>query len=250
MKTTKTKKRFSPVKILIVFVAIGLLSTAGWLYYVNNQPPKKETHTSAPKKVPAKKVIERVTCEGADASATNGTFCAADVGLRLAVPDIFKGKIQKIDNYAVTTQDKTTDQAAAFGTSEVAYEATLTGKDDSYSLTISKEPLRNFRPKSYAPSLFNKDTKQMYYYGLDGTKDKEVESTTLGGIKFYNYGAGDAGFVSNIYSGVLDDKIIVVSLVTKQPLGDPATHTYLLDPADYNTMLNQYTAGIAALKIV
>lgn len=247
----KTTRKSSPLKkIIIVFLIIGVLSTVGWLYFVDNQPQeKKETHTSAPKKAPIKEEIQRATCDGADANATNGTFCAPDVGVRLAVPDIFKGKIQKIDNYAVTTQNKTTDQATTFGTSEITYEATLKGQDDTYTLTIAKEPLRNFRPQSYAPTLFNKDTKQMYYFTLDGIKDKEVESTTLGGIKFYNHGTGAVGFVSNIHTGVVDDKIIVVSLVTKQP-GDPETHHYLLDPADYNTMLNQYNAGIKALKIV
>jgi hypothetical protein len=248
MKTTK--KGFSFVKILIVFVTISLLATVGWLYLVSQQPqPKPQTHTDTSKKAPIKKEIERATCEGADASATNGIFCAEDVGLRLAVPDVFKGKIQKINNYTVTTQNKATDQAVTFGTSEVTYEATIKGKDDSYTLTIAKEPLRNFRPQTYAPSLFNKDTKQMYYFSLEGERDKEVESTTLGGVKFYNHGTGDVGFVSNIYTGVVDDKILVVSLVTKQP-GDPATHNYLLDPADYNTMLNQYNSAIKALKVV
>jgi hypothetical protein len=246
----KVQKGFPLKTIIIVFVSIGILSIVGWLYFINNQPQeKKETHTSTPKKAPIKKEIERATCEGADASATNGIFCAEDVGLRLAVPDVFKGKIQKINNYTVTTQNKATDQAVTFGTSEVAYEATLKGKDDSYTLTIAKEPLRNFRPQTYAPSLFNKDTKQMYYFSLEGERDKEVESTTLGGVKFYNHGTGDVGFVSNIYTGVVDDKILVVSLVTKQP-GDPATHNYLLDPADYNTMLNQYNSAIKALKVV
>jgi prepilin-type N-terminal cleavage/methylation domain-containing protein len=244
MKTSD--KGFSIVEIIMAVVIVGLLSAVGWLY-ISNQSHEQSSPKGSPTNTSAKKVdTKKDKCSGGDITAKSGTFCAEDVGLHLSVPDVFKGKIKKINNYTVMTQNTIQEQGKVFGKSETAYEATLTGKNDTYSLTIAVEPLRNFRPKSYTPSLFNRDTGQMYY--IDSSK--EAESTILDGVKFYNYGIGDAGSVSSIYMAVINDRIVVVSLVSQQQLGDPATRNYILDEAAYQTMFNQYKAGISSLKVV
>ena len=234
------QKGFSAVEIVLVIVVVGLIALLGWLYFSKMQASKSGDTNSS--KQETKQTDQQDKCTNGSDSAENGTFCSEDVGISMQVPDAFKGKILPIENYTVYTQDTISEEPKIFRVSDTAYEATIKGPNDQYSLTIAKEPLRNFRVNSYVPALFNKDSKQIHYQ--DG---KEVESVELDGAKFYNYGEGDAGTLTSIYTAVINDKVIVLSLYTKQELGDSATRNYVLDNS---VLFNQFKERIKSLKVV
>ena len=235
-----SQKGFSAVEIILVIVVVGLIATLGWAYFSKTQDSKNIG--TDPSKKEANQTSQQDKCADGSDSAENGTFCSEEVGISVQMPDAFKGKIKPIENYTVYTQNTINEEAKIFRVSDVAYEASIKGANDQYSLTIAKEPLRNFRVKSYNPAFFNRDTKQITYQ--DGT---EVESVTLDGIKFYTYGGGDAGFMNTVYAAVINDQLVVVSLASVQQLGDPATRHYVLD---VETLFAQFKERIKSLKVV
>ena len=237
MKTYQ--KGFSVVEIILVgLIVVGLLGTLGWVYLSKMQ--EKDNNANSSKQETNQ--TNQDPCRDDSDDAGNGTFCSTDIGISVQVPDAFKGKIAPIENYTVYTQSSINEEPKIFRVSDVAFEGTLKGTNDQYSLTISKEPLRDFRVKSYNPAFFNKSTKQITYQ--DGT---EVESVTLDGTKFYTYGGGDAGSMNTVYAAVIDNALVVVSLDAKQELGDPATRNYILDA---DTLFNQFKDRIKSLKVV
>lgn len=230
-----SSKGFSIIEIIIAIVVISLLGAISWLYFSKTQPAvqtadTKQTQSPSPKEDP---------CKDGSSTAKNGTFCAKDVGISVRIPDIFKDKFQKIDNYDVMTQNSFTDNGVVFGKSEIAYQATVKHPHEDLSLIISKEPLRNFRVKSLAPALFNKDTKEVRYQD----SNKEADSVVLDGHTFYTYSVGDAGSLSQTYITVIDDKLLVLSLVSQQQLGP---YTYVVDSTE---LVKQFKELVKTLKL-
>jgi len=238
------QKGFSAVEVIIVLVIIGIIAALGWLYFSNMQTSEEKDAQSSNQDTKQPDTLGK--CKDGSIAAENGTFCSTDVGLSVQVPEAFKGKLAKIDNYTVYTQNTIAEEPKAFGKSDTAYEATIKGTDDEYNLIIAKEPLRNFRVKSYVPALFNKNTKQIHY-DSQFSDGREADSVVLDGVKFYNYGGGDAGFTNTIYAAVINDKIIVVSLTSNQKIGDPATTHYV---QDVDTLFTQFKERIKSLKVV
>jgi prepilin-type N-terminal cleavage/methylation domain-containing protein len=234
------QKGFSAIEIILVIVVVGLIATLGWVYFSKIQNTKDAGTDSS--KQEANQTSQQNKCAGGSDSAENDTFCSEQIGVSVQVPDAFKGKILPIENYTVYTQNTINEEPKIFRVSDTAYEATIKGPNDQYSLTIAKEPLRNFRVKSYRPAFFNRDTKQITYE--NGT---EVESVTLDGTKFYTYGGGDAGFMNTVYAAVIDSHLVVVSLTSAQQLGDPTTRHYILD---VETLFTQFKERIKSLKVV
>jgi hypothetical protein len=158
----------------------------------------------------------KITC-GADENekAGKGVFCSEAIGVKLRVPDLFKGKLARGENYDLYDKD-----GAAVGQSELVFEATVKDPADSdmantYRLIIARTPLVSRQGPCFDPCEFDSKTRTLYA----GETGKEAESVTVDGIKFFKGVIGDGGDYIVTYMGVVGDKVIEITLISGTYLG-------------------------------
>ena len=201
---------------------------------------------------------------GENVKAENGTFCSNEIGIKFTVPSIFVNKLVKADNYEVFEGllDPTTKKS--IGPSENVYRATISG-NDNFTFTVAQEPLRTGyvdvghelqgayydqatgdltlvdTPTSHYDSTTNTSTTTGGY-----SKGEVVPSFSVDGVRFYKGSIGDAGQTKNAYFGIINNKIVKISLVHVGYMGDPAN-----DPSTINAgkVFDELDKSIKALKI-
>jgi len=256
----KSKSEIGSTHVIIlgvlVVVLIGALSFVFWNNFMKKDTPtsKKETTSKA----------EKICTDGQDTTAKNGTFCSSDVGLKFTVPSIFTGKLAKADNYEIFQGPLDPNTKTSAGSSENVYKATISG-NDNFTFTIAQEPLRTGyvdvthalqntyfdqvtgeltlvnTPTSHYDSVTNTSTKSGNF-----SKGNPVPSSTVDGVRFFKGSYGDAGQIGETYFGVVNNKIVKISLKYMGYMGDPAK-----DPStiDSDKVFDEFASDIKALTI-
>lgn len=238
----KRQYGFTTVEIILVVLVVALAGGLGWMFYDKVQTQSEKSDKDQSKQVDNDSKKDDV-CKDGDTSASDGVFCAQDVGVKIEVPDAFVGKFKKIDNYEVQTQRSIKDTPTTFGTSVVTYEASFEDTNGPRSMIISKEPLRDFKVESSMPSMFNKDSLKVTDW--DG---KEAETVTLDGKKFYTYGVGDAGAIGITYLAVIDGNLTVISYTSFDKPGPARGEDKIAD--NLGTLIPQFKARIESLELI
>jgi hypothetical protein len=241
MRKNKSEIGSAHVIVLSVLVVV-LIAVLGFLFW--NNFVKKDT--PAPKKETASKVTE-FCADGQDTTAKNGTFCSTDVGIKFTVPSIFAGKLAKADNYEVFQGPLDPNTKTSAGSSENIYKATISG-NDNFMFTIAQEPLRTgyvdvthalqntyFDQATGELTLINMPT--VHYDSVTNTSTKSggyskgdaVPSSTVDGVQFFKGSYGDAGQIGETYFGVVNNKIVKISLKYMGYMGDPSKDPSTID---------------------
>lgn len=238
---------------------MALIGALGFVFW-NNFMKKDNVVTQTENKPKTESFCsgkENITAEG-------GTFCSEDVGVKLAVPSIFENKLAKAANYEVFEGPLDSKDKKSAGTSEQVYQAVLKG-NDNFTLTIAQEPLRSGYVgvgHSLQKTYFDKATGELTLvkaptrtydaatdtYATSGeySKGDVVPSFVADGIRFFKGQIGDAGTVENAYLGVVDGKIVKISLKHVGYMGNPAD-----DPStiDADPVFDELDKAVKALKV-
>lgn len=258
MRKNKSEIGSAHIVVLSVLVValIGALGFVFWNNFMKKDAPatKKETASKA----------EKFCADGQDTTAKNGTFCSTDIGIKFTVPSIFAGKLAKADNYEVFQGSLDPNAKASAGSSENVYKATISG-NDNFTFTVAQEPLRTgyvdvphalqdtyFDQATGTLTLVNKPT--VHYDSVTNTstttgsfsKGEAVPSSTIDGVKFFKGSYGDAGQIGETYFGVVDNKIVKISVKYMGYIGDPSK-----DPSaiDSSKVFNEFADNMKALSI-
>lgn len=229
--------------IIIVGVVIVLLGALGYVFW-NNSINKKEAVVPQVENKPAAKEF---CAPGENVAAEKGTFCSEDMRIKFTVPGIFVDKLAKIDNYPVFEGPLDPHAKKSAGTSELAYQAKITG-NDNFTLTIAKEPLRTGYvdvPHLLQGTYFDQATGELtrvnmptlnydsrtgtYAQSGEDTKGEAVPSFVVDDVRFYRGTNGDAGITENVYFAVINNKIVKISLKHQGYMGDPAKDPTTID---------------------
>lgn len=258
MRENKSEIGSAHVVILSVLV-VALIGALGFVFWNNFM--KKDT--PATKKETTSKV-EKFCADGQDTTAKNGIFCSTDVGIKFTVPSIFAGKLAKADNYEVFQGPLDPNTKTSAGSSENVYKATISG-NDNFTLAVAQEPLRTgyvdvthalqntyFDQATGELNLVNMPT--IHYDSVTNTSTKSgdyskgdaVPSSTVDGVQFFKGSYGDAGQIGETYFGVVNNKIVKISLKYMGYMGDPSKDPSTIDSAK---VLDEFANNMKALTI-
>jgi len=245
--------------VILSLVVVALIGALGFVFW-NNFTKK---NTPAVKKETASKATE-FCADGQDTTAKNGTFCSTDMGIKFTVPSIFAGKLAKTDNYEVFQGPLDPKTKTSAGSSENVYKATISG-NNNFTLTVAQEPLRTgyvdmqhaLQPTYYdqstgvltlvkAPTNTYNSATDTYVTTGSYSKGNAVPSSSISSVRFFETSNGDAGQTESGYFGIVNNKIIKISLKHSAYMGDPAK-----DPStiDSDKVFNEFASDIKVLTI-
>jgi hypothetical protein len=240
--------------LIIILVIVGVLAVLGGLGYVLWSNFLKPAETS---------VTGTFCADGEDEAATNGVFCSEDLGMKLTVPEIFKGKVAPAENYEVSEGTIDPETTTSAGTSERVFKAEISGTDN-FTFKIAREPLRTgYVDVSARLSgayfdqatgvLSNVDSPMMNYDSATGKTtttgsyaiSDDVDSFMAGDVRVYEGLFGDAGVSIITYFAVINDKIVKISLHHGGYIGAPED-----DPStiDAEPVFDQLEAAVKAMN--
>ena len=230
---------------LLVVLMAGVLGFVIWQKYFapKTTVTKTETQQQTTETPTAKKDCE----DNEDVTATDGTFCSIDLGIKLSIPLLFKGRLVVAENYDVYKSGLDPATKEKVGTSDVVYAATIEG-NDNLKLEISQEPVRTgytnaphklqdtyydektgllsnvtTPTQTYDPQTNKLTTTGEYKVG------ETVPSFTVSSTKVYKAVIADAGTGIVTYFGIVNDKIVMIKLTTHAYMGDPAKDPSTID---------------------
>lgn len=246
--------------IIIVILVIALIGALGFVFW--NNFFKKEPAVSQKKDTPK---VKDFCSAGEDTAAQNGTFCSKEIGVKFTIPSIFVNKLVKADNYEVSEGPLDPNIKKSAGTSENVYRATISGTDN-FTLTVAQEPLRTGyvdvghllrntyydqatgdltlvnSPASHYDSITNTTTVTGSF-----SKGEIVPSFNVDGVRFFEGSGGDAGQIKNVYFGIINNKIVKISLEHEAYMGDPANDPTTIDA---DKVFDELDKSIKALRFV
>lgn len=229
---------FTVIIIILVVAIVGVLGFAFW----QNITRSGEVASSSKKVQEAiNQNREKVCANSTDNVEAGGVFCSEDIGVRFQVPEIFKGKFQKAENYDITEGSMEELKGNGVGKSIANYRAVVTSGEESLSLTVSKEPIRSgYSSIGHAlrSTYFNAETRNLYF--VEGAKS-EYDSTTdtykvtqqgyagesipffdVDGAKVFYGNIGDAGVIERGYLMVMSNHLVVVKIKHAiNPMNEP-----------------------------
>jgi len=239
----------------LVVVLLGALGFAFWNNFLNKETLVSQTE-SKPK-------ANDFCLSGENAAAENGVFCSKEIGVKFAVPSIFAKKLTKVDNYEVFEGPLDPNAKKSAGTSENVYRATISG-NDNFTFTVAQEPVRTgyvdvphkLQNTYYdqatgdltlikAPTRHYDSATDAYITSGSYSKGEVVPSFTVGDVRFFKGSNGDAGQVENIYFGIVNGKIVKISLKNMGYIGDPASDPTTIDASK---VLDELDKAIKALR--
>lgn len=232
--------------IIIIVIIVGMLSTLAYVLFSKQfTPTPQQTDTN---------VTTSPACpDDKDTAAKNGVFCSTDIGVKVNVPTIFKGKMTKIDNYDIEEGSFDPIDSHVVGQSELVFEAKISGTDN-YTMTIAKEPLHSgYTGITHALRNTYFDHKTGELFNVNRTpsgsyeKDSAVPSTTVNNVRVFEATLGDAGQMTHTHFTVIHNKIIIISLSHLGYMGDPA-----VDPStiDSETVFDEFKQNINTLTVL
>lgn len=243
--------------VLLVIALIGVLGFVFWNNFLQKEgivAPQKENQ---PK-------VENFCSSGENVAAENGIFCSKEIGIKFTVPSIFVNKLAKIDNYEVFEGSLDPNTKKNAGTSENVYRATISG-NDNFTFTIAQEPLRTGYvdvPHKLQNTYYDQITGDLtlvntpinHYDSATNTfitsgnysKGEVVSSFSVKDVRLFEGSIGDAGLVENTYFGIINDKIVKISLKNVGYMGNPADDPTTIDA---NKVFDELNKSIKALKV-
>jgi len=258
MRKNRSQAGSVHVAITVVLV-IALIWALGFVFW--NSFLKKDATVSQTENKPK---TEDFCSSGENVMAENGIFCSKEIGIKLTTPSIFAKKLAKIDNYEVFEGSLDPNTKKNAGTSENVYRSTISG-NDNFTFTIAQEPLRigyiglyNKLQNSYydqtTGNLTLVNTPTNHYDSATDTfatsgnysKGEEVPSFSVDGVRFFKGSNGDAGQIENGYFGVINNKIVKISLKYTGYMGDPADDPTTIDASK---VFDELDKSIKTLKV-
>lgn len=247
------------VAIMVIVVLVGVLGFVFWNNFLNKKTDVVQTNGNKAK-------VEE-PCTGAqNTAAEKGVFCSKEIGIKVTVPSIFTNKLAKATNYEVFKNSSLNpDSKQSAGMSENVYSAAIKG-NDNFTFTIAQEPLRtgyvgvghllqNTYYDQADANLTLVKSPTSYYDSTTGTstttgsygKGEVVPSFTADGVRFFKGSIGDAGQTEITYFGVVNGKIVKISLKHAGYMGDPSR-----DPSTINadSVFAELDAAVKALKVI
>lgn len=225
----KRTNGFSAVEIMLVIVVVALAGVLGWVYFNQNSKDEKVATT---KETTTQKVTAP-ECKG-DKTGGNGYFCVSSIPVNVPVPDEFSGKLRPIlvnkNAYLLS------GYSAEIGTEKSAL----------YTLSISTETVRDGDiGVSHQLSTTSFDSKN---YTLTTTVTKEaVPTVKIDGITFFRGSIGDAGVLTTTYVGVVDNKLVKISLASQSYMGPPEQRES--SSIDRQTLYDQFDKDVKQLTV-
>jgi hypothetical protein len=255
----KTKSQTGSVHIVVITVAVAVvIGVLGFVFW--NNFLKKDSNVSKTEDKTTTKPTEPCG-SGENIAAESGTFCSKSMGIRFAVPSMFKNKIIKADNYEVFqgSLDPSTKKSA--GMSENVYRGSIEGAEN-FTLTIAQEPLRTGYVDVYhalqnsyydqtkgeltrvnTPTRSYNSATDSYTVSGEYSVGEAVPSFDVSGVRFFKGSNGDAGQMENVYFGVVNGKIIKISLKSAvNPAAEPTN--------DADQLFADFDKSIKSLEII
>lgn len=256
----KNISQIGSAHVAVIVVLVVALIVLGFVFW--NSFLKKETTVSQAEDKPQ---VKGFCSNGENAAAENGTFCSKEIGVKFTVPSIFVNKLVKIDNYEVFEGPLDPNAKKSAGASENVYRATISG-NDNFVFTVAQEPLRTgyvgvaymlqgtyydqatgdltlaSGPTNHYDSTTNTFTTTGSY-----SKGEVVPSFSADGARFFQGSIGDAGQVEHIYFGIINNKIVKISLKHAVYMGDPANDPTTIDAGK---VFDELDKSIKALKVI
>lgn len=245
------------IAVVIVIALIGALGFIFWNNFINKNADVSQADN--------KPKVEEPCSNGGNVAAEKGIFCSKEIRIKFEVPSIFAGKFIKADNYEVFEGPLDSNTKKKVGISENVYKATIRGKDN-FLLTVAQEPIRTGYVGTYhklqdtyydqktgdltsvntPDSLYDAATDTLTTSG-EYSKGEVVPSMDVNGIRFFKGSNGDAGQIDTMYFGIVDNKIVKISLTYSAYIGDPASDPTTIDA---DKVFNEFDTFIQALKVI
>lgn len=250
--------------LIVVIIAVVVLIFGGLGYVLLNNITKVPVVSEGTKVSPPE--VQSFCTVDENVSATKGTFCSEDVGIKLAVPGIFAGKLEKVANYDIFQGGADPSDKKSAGTSESVYSAVI-NDNDTFILTISQEPMRSGYvdfPYLMQPTYFSESTRILsqissptHSYDSKTNKTttegeyviaKDVPSFEVGAVRVYKGGYGDVGQIADAYFMVIKDKIVKITLKQSVVIGAPSDSSSVINQEKVFAELDKSIRSLSYIK--
>jgi hypothetical protein len=255
----KKKSQIGSVHVIVIAVAVAIVIGALGFVFWNNFLKKDSSVSKTEDKTTTKPAD--FCAKGQNLMAENGMFCSKEMGIKFAVPSMFNNKLAKTDNYEVFQGPLDPNAKKSAGMSESFYRASIEGKV-SFTFTVAQEPLRTGYVDVYHAlqnTYFDQSTGELtrvnmptrnynsatdsYTVSGEYSVGEAVPSFDVNGVRFFKGSNGDAGQTENIYFGVVNNKIIKISL---KSAADPAVES----SSDADRMFSEFDKSMKMLEVV
>ncbi len=228
----KRTSGFSAIEIILVLLVVALAGALAWLYFSKSGEDQAKTETTKSSGTTEKKVVAP-ECKG-DKTGSDGYFCVSTIPVNVPVPDEFSGKLLPM---TVENENRLSGYSAEIGTE----------KSTLYTLSISTETVRDGDIGVFHQlGTTSFDSKK---YTLTTTTSKEaVPSVKIDGIKFFRGSIGDAGVLTTTYVGIVDGKLVKISLASQSYMGPPEQAES--SSIDLQTLYTQFDKDVKRLTVI
>lgn len=244
--------------IIIVILAVAIIGALGFVFWQNFTQSDEAKNNSIATQEKVEQKPEQLCANKNHVVEADGVFCSEDIGLEFKVPEVFKGKFQKAENYDIFEGSMEDPQGTHAGKSIVNYEAVIKSEQETLSLSIAKEPLRSGRSSighALRSTYFNAEDRSLYFvegvmreydnstnsYRVtqNGYAGEPIPSFKVENTRVYHGKIGDAGVVEDGYLMVADDHLVIIKIRhAANPMNEP-TIDYEKPFADLNSYIKQ-----------
>jgi hypothetical protein len=247
---------FVIIIVILTVAVIGALSFVFWQNFI--QSGEVKSNSSATQEKVEQKPEQLCANNNNQVTEADGVFCSEDIGLEFKVPEIFKGKIQKAENYDIFEGSIEDPRGTHAGKSIVNYEAVIKFEQETLSLSISKEPLRSGRSSighALRSTYFNSNDRSLYFvegvmseydsstnsYRVTqkGYAGEPIPSFKVENMRVYHGKIGDAGVIEDGYLMVVDDYLVIIKIKHAANPMNETTIDYEKPFADLNSFIKQ-----------
>lgn len=263
MNQKKTRKNGSIKSVFVIFGIVAIVSVLGFIVW-NNFFTKDGVVISSSAEEP-QPLTHKPCGDGEDERASVGVFCSEIIGVKLPIPAIFKGKIEKSANYEVYEGPVDPSSKVSAGRAENVFTAKLSG-NDTLSLVIAQEPLRTgyidvyhlLRQVYFDKStgiLSSVNTPVIHYDSATGTTtssgsfslEDPVPSVDVNGVRLFKATSGDAGLRRTVYVGVIKGKLVKIQLEHQAYMGNPAQDPSTVNP---DNLFDEFYKEVEKLELI
>lgn len=243
--------------VILVIVLVGALGFVFWKNFLKKDISVSQTESKTTNNSPCS-MKENVAAE-------DGTFCSKEMGVKFTVPSIFANKLTKVDNYEVFQGPLEPSNKVSVGFSENVFKGIINGKDN-FTFTIAQEPLRSgyigvnnaLRNTYYdqntgeltmvtTPTSSYDSATNTFITSGTYSKGEIIPSFDVGDVHFFKGSDGDAGQLENTYVGVVNNKIIKISLKNVAYIGPAADDPTTIDASK---VFDELDKSIRILKVI
>jgi hypothetical protein len=216
---------------IIVILTVAVIGVLSFVFLQNFTQSDEAKGNSIATEEKFEQRPEQLCANTNHVTEAEGVFCSEDIGLEFKVPEIFKGKFQKAENYDIFEGSMEDPQGTYAGKSIVNYEAVIKPEQETLSLSISKEPLRSGRSSighALRSTYFNSNDRSLYFVEGDtseydsstdsyritqnGYAGEPIPSFKVENMRIYHGKTGDAGVVEDGYLMVVDDQLVIIKI--------------------------------------